>query len=348
MFEVDYLPVGDGTQSGDAITMRFPRADVDALAHVIIDGGFQSAGEKVVNHVVTRYGTDHIDIVILTHPDGDHIGGLGTVIRELNVDYLLTHRPALHGHPGLDASKAVEDLVSVAKQNGTEVVEPFAGTHAFGKALVIAGPTEAYYEQLLNEQALTQKAASQGSTSLSAARAAWMRLRRKLLSALPVEIPFDDAGGTNPRNNTSVVTDVRFGTGRRLLFTGDAGVPALQAAADYLAGASRADIRPTLFDAPHHGSRHNLDSATLTRFLGDPNQGSTQVRTGVISIAKTRAEDPRYPSPRVANGLMRRGCRVAQTAGVGFWLHGDGAPSRADYVPATYLEPQDESIDDRP
>jgi len=98
---------------------------------------------------------------------------------------------------------------------------------------------------------------------------------------------------------------------------------------------------------PHHGSRHNLDSDTLTRYLGEPDQKDNPVRSAVISIAKERAEDPRYPSPRVVNGLIRRGCRVVQTAGENVWHHGDGAPDRPDYGPATYLQPADESIDDR-
>ena len=143
MFEVDHLAVGKGTKSGDAITMRFTRDDNAQLAHVIIDGGFITNGLDIVRHVIHRYETDQIDVVILTHPDEDHIGGLGEVLRELQVEYLLTHRPALHGHPELEAAKAVEDLVKIPKDNNTTVVEPFTGLHHFGEALMIAGPDEA-------------------------------------------------------------------------------------------------------------------------------------------------------------------------------------------------------------
>ena len=47
MFEIDFLSVGDGAGSGDAIAMRFTRPDVDGqLGDVTIDAGFKSSGEQ--------------------------------------------------------------------------------------------------------------------------------------------------------------------------------------------------------------------------------------------------------------------------------------------------------------
>ena len=159
------------------------------------------------------------------------------------------------------------------------------------------------------------KAAARDAATISAAREAWLRLGRTILSVLPVEIPFGDHGGTNPRNNTSVITDIRVTGDRRLVFTGDAGVPALNAAADFLDSSGRADIRPTMFDIPHHGSRRNLDSDTLTRYLGRRPRGQPQPysadqhreatgRRSPVSIApcRQRADPARMPS-----GDNRRG-----------------------------------------
>ncbi len=39
MYEIDFLPVGDKGQSGDAIAMRFSRPDGTANAIVVIDAG---------------------------------------------------------------------------------------------------------------------------------------------------------------------------------------------------------------------------------------------------------------------------------------------------------------------
>lgn len=49
MYEVDILAIGEATASGDAITLRFTVPGTTRLAHVIIDGGFQSDGDKVVD-----------------------------------------------------------------------------------------------------------------------------------------------------------------------------------------------------------------------------------------------------------------------------------------------------------
>ena len=69
MYDIDFLPVGDGGRSGDAIALRFTRPDTGGLAHVIVDAGFQDDGDALVEHVNYYYGTSSIDLAILTHPD---------------------------------------------------------------------------------------------------------------------------------------------------------------------------------------------------------------------------------------------------------------------------------------
>ena len=54
-FEVDFLPVGDGEMSGDAITLRWgnlfgPR---DHQTVVVIDGGTKQSGQNLVQHLKT-------------------------------------------------------------------------------------------------------------------------------------------------------------------------------------------------------------------------------------------------------------------------------------------------------
>src|SRR6185436_11080833 len=70
MLEMDWLPVGDGERSGDAITARFTRLDTGALAHIVVDAGFNDDGKDVVAVFDRYYGTRKVDIAILTHPDG--------------------------------------------------------------------------------------------------------------------------------------------------------------------------------------------------------------------------------------------------------------------------------------
>ena len=81
-FEVDFLTAGE-SQSGDAISLRYER-DGNTFVHVV-DGGFQDDGPNVLDHLRKYYGGTAVSHVVLTHPDGDHAGGLRTVLEECSV-----------------------------------------------------------------------------------------------------------------------------------------------------------------------------------------------------------------------------------------------------------------------
>jgi len=345
MFEIDYLPVGDGARSGDAIAMRFTRPDNGHLAHVIIDGGFQDDGDDLVEHVKGWYGTSNIDLVILSHPDGDHIGGLGTVLRKLSVNALAAHDLAAHGGSDLPAAAAVTELRELAVAEGTALYEPFQGLRAFGGALLVAGPSEEFYKARVTEELVEQRRGARAAAVQRGVLAEGLaRLSARALQVFPVEIPFEDAGGTNPRNNSSAIIDVQFAE-QRFLFTGDAGVPALDAALDFLEVEGRTLRFPTFVDVPHHGSRHNGSSRLLDRLLGPKTNEDRGY--AYISIAQEAARDPRYPSPRITNAFGRRGYPSYVTAGQPIYLSGEDAPTR-NWTPLTPLPPREESIDDRP
>jgi beta-lactamase superfamily II metal-dependent hydrolase len=337
MYEIDFLPVGDGGRSGDAIAMRFTRPDTGTLAHVIVDAGFQDDGEALVAHVKKYYETTSIDLAILTHPDGDHIGGMGEVLRGLSVKELWVHDLSGRGGAGLPAADAVDDLVEVAGEQGTVVREAFAGSSAFGDALVILGPTVEYYEQLVAQEQEVAMAAT-GGRGMSFGASVSV-LAQRFLAALPVEVPFGDAGGTSPRNNTSMVTLLQL-DGKQLLLTADAGVPALDRALDWAVEQGCKVYQPKFAQLSHHGSRHNASSAFLDRLLGPTGQEPT--RTAFVSVTK---EAEKHPSPRVANGFMRRGYNVCPTHGQSIYYYSADAPDRG-WTPLTPLAPLDESLED--
>jgi beta-lactamase superfamily II metal-dependent hydrolase len=338
MYEVDFLPAGKGGRHGDAIAMRFTRPGGAGYAHVIIDAGFEENGEALVEHVQRYYNTSSIDLAIVTHPDGDHIGGMGVVIRKLDVGTLWIHRLKDRGGAGLPAADAVVDLIGVAEDNGTEVHEPFAGAWAFEGALMVLGPTEDWYGELVGEQQVEARERAAGARPTSSLAEAARLLGQRFLAALPlIEIPFHDAGGTNPRNNSSAITMLTV-DGHRLLFTSDGGVPALERAWDWLelnTGDTRA---PDFVDLPHHGSRHNASSAILDRILGPTGQAPT--RMAFVNVGPGASK---HPSPRVTNGFMRRGYQVGQTAGRPICHHSPGVPVRPGWVQLIPMEPLDES-----
>jgi glyoxylase-like metal-dependent hydrolase (beta-lactamase superfamily II) len=126
MHELDVIAVGN-EKDADAIAGRFTRPDNGAMAHVVIDAGWQADGDKVVSVLEQHYKAPSVDVLLLTHPDGDHIGGMGKIFDAFSVDLLVLHRLDQRGGASLPAADAVKELVEKAESKGTAVVEPRPG-----------------------------------------------------------------------------------------------------------------------------------------------------------------------------------------------------------------------------
>jgi beta-lactamase superfamily II metal-dependent hydrolase len=281
--ELDLLPVGAGKQSGDAFALRFTRPDTGAEARVIIDAGYRAEGAAMVAHVRERWGSDRVDLVVSTHPDPDHIGGLPTVLHELEVGTLWIHR--------LESHRTVRELLGIAAARGTTVVEPWTGQTFGGGALRLLGPDRATY------------AALQGAPAPTRPGFPWRTLRAVALAIhprLPFEIPFGPFEGTSPRNDSAMILALEL-PGFRALLPSDAGVAMVHRALD---------LAPGPYDlvlVAHHGSTHNASSRLLDRLAparrGDP---------AFVSAAKG---SPFHPARHVVRAYERRGRRVQVTAG---------------------------------
>lgn len=338
MFEIDFLWVGEETKTGDAIACRFTEPGTGQTRVVIIDGGIIETGDRIVDHVKTYYGTYSVDLVVCTHPDNDHIKGLFSVIENLSVDRLLIHRPAQHGFSRDDYKAGmVEDLVALARRRGTAVDDTsFAGARYFNGALTVAGPTEANYKGFLSEQASFNSMEQAIARALADQFGKAKRAFRTALGYDPGETLTDDNGGTTPRNNTSIICNLEV-DGYRALFTGDAGAPALTAAADLLDDAGLGYKALDFFDIPHHGSRHNLTKDLCDRLFG-PINGAVKQGSAYVTVGQ-KAED--HPRSEVVNALKRRGYPVYEARGRNIWWH-RGTPDRPSYGPIDPLDWLDE------
>jgi competence protein ComEC len=76
---VHFLDVGQG----DSILIETP-----SHYTILIDGGDWEAGEKVMTELHKR-GVEELDLLVATHPDIDHIGGLLPVLEEMEVKKVL-------------------------------------------------------------------------------------------------------------------------------------------------------------------------------------------------------------------------------------------------------------------
>ncbi|HMS13914.1 MAG TPA: hypothetical protein PKD80_12500 [Microthrixaceae bacterium] len=349
-FEIDFLPVGEGSHGGDAIALRFgdlKGVDNGDVFTAVIDGGYKTSGKSLVDHVHDVYETDAVDIVLSTHPDNDHIQGLEHVVRELRVGQLWIQQPSQEAKAlvasALDVATGSEherlatvtaslqqsqSLIELAVELGIEVVSPFAGLAAADGAFRVIGPTASYYDELLPHFRTSVptglKAAIAGALEARTGKVPGETLQHETLS---------DDSRTEPENNASVISLAHV-DGYALLFTADAGEDALVRAADYLDCEGFDWDQLDVVQIPHHGAESNVTPAILNRLLGNPVQ-ELGTRRACVSCPRSPARG--HPSKRVTNAFHRRGTRVFKTAGSMVRLSRDAPPreglSKAEQVP---------------
>lgn len=100
---VAFLDVGQG----DSIFIEAPNGN-----QVLIDGGASAAVLRELSRVMP-FNDRSIDIVIATHPDKDHIGGLSDVLERFDVEYILESGV-------IGESNTFNSFVSLAEQEKKE------------------------------------------------------------------------------------------------------------------------------------------------------------------------------------------------------------------------------------
>jgi len=366
-FEVDFLAVGDGERSGDAIALRFGNLTGKRSEQQVwvIDGGTKESGEAMVKHIKEYYQTDSVDFVVSTHPDSDHASGLSVVLEEMKVGNLLMHQPWNHAKEvrrlfdddrvtpsGIEARvwralQDVRELEKIATRKGIKIIEPFSDTIGRwelmpGAVVYLLSPSKAFYEQQLVSFRCMPEVAQAASIlalteSINKMLKAGVREVLRVLEETWLEEtltdPEDDA--TSAENNSSVVLLFEL-DGHWLLFTADAGVPALTEAANQ-AEKSRIDLKTTVdfIQVPHHGSKRNVGPSILNRVLGEIKAEKSYNKTAYVSAAKDG--QPKHPAKKVVNAFKRRGAEVYVTQGKNLLYSSNDAPKREGWEPAKPL-----------
>lgn len=149
---VTVLAVGQG----DSTVFELPSGQV-----LLVDGGGSpyaayDPGERVVVPFLARRGIKHVDVMVVTHPDGDHILGLTAVLQQVSVGEIW--------HSGFSADQPLmARLLRLARERGVpvRVVKELLGGHCFGDTRVDVlaphprGKGELLYDELSkNENSL--------------------------------------------------------------------------------------------------------------------------------------------------------------------------------------------------
>jgi len=356
-YEIDFLPIGD-TTSGDAITMRYRSDGVTRIQ--IIDGGYKSDGEKIVDHVNNHYDSPAvIDAVIITHPDRDHVGGIMTVLESFEVKEVWMNRPWLYAGELIDrftrysnvsnlekaikeAYPAIAEIEKLCIEKGIVIKEAFQGSKVCNYSTILAPSKEQFLKLVTDSDKTPLQNTKSFIDFLEEQGRGLAESASKFFSALWGEEYFP-AEGTSEENQMSVVQLIEL-CERKILLTGDAGRETLSEAADYRDShnlCNHDDLDK--IQVPHHGSRRNVCSETLDRWLGPKSSNpiaDTQInRTAIVSAA---INDEDHPRKAVIRGFMHRGCRVLETKGKTVCVS-HNAPRREGWISATPVEyPQEQ------
>lgn len=342
-YEIDFLAVGEGEKSGDAIALRFGNLNEPGTQKVlIVDGGYKDTGATLVEHIKTYYKTETVDAVLCTHSDSDHISGLTEVLDKMTVKNLFMHLPWKHapdietlfGDSKISSDKVklalrksldtARELEALAKKKGIPITEPFSDSSNGTGTLCVLGPSVKFYESLLpNFRGPAELAPERPLQKVAtAAKEVIVRVAENWGMETLTD-PEEDA--TSAENNSSVVTLFTHGQDR-FLFTADAGVPALTAAFNR-ATQLGIDLKTvSMVQIPHHGSKRNVGPTILDQILGPKRRDQQLTKKAYVSAAKDG--EPKHPAKKVINAFIRRGAKAYATQGKGLCQHSSDAPNR--------------------
>ena len=218
------------------------------------------------------------------------------------------------------------EIEKVANAKKIPIMEPFQGAKI--GAFTVMAPTKAHYLDMIVQSEKTPEAVaddtSRGGLIEGIQRMA-ARVAHFVKSAWGVEVFSTEE--TSAENEMSVVQYANL-CEMKILLTGDSGRAGLSIAADFAPSVGLTLPGIDRFQIPHHGSRRNVSSEILDRWLGDKLTSLLEENkhkfVGIISSAK---EDEHHPRKAVIRAVIHRGGKVITTEGSSIWSYKD-APAR--------------------
>ena len=109
--------------------------------YALVDGGYPESGERIVSYM-RQQGIKELDLLVGTHPHGDHIGGLPQVLNTFPTETVWTSQlPSPNDY--------VSNFTNAVTRNGADFVQPRPGeSFRLGDATIdVIGPLNLRYEE---------------------------------------------------------------------------------------------------------------------------------------------------------------------------------------------------------
>lgn len=342
-YELDFIGIEEHSKDADAICFRYYDNILKRYVVVVYDGGLQKYGEALTEHLKKYYfqgeSNPTIDYVICSHPDQDHASGLTEILHNFSVKKLIMNRPWLYIDELYKISdkkiipKTLEDrlkedypyikaLEDIANEKNIKIEEGFQGNKITSNLTILSPSKNFYLRQILESH----------KTPLNSKFKSIKESICSLIESWTNELLREDVN-TSPENESSIIVlgDMES---EKFLLTGDAGLLALNAAADY-AESYIHDLKAVKFyQIPHHGGRHNVSTKLLNRIVGETKpKNCTFDKTAFVSVAANSD----HPRKMVTNAFIRRGVKVYETRNKTLCHHSIDMPTRAGWINANNL-----------
>lgn len=356
-FDIEFLPVGDGTKAGDAIVISYGVNGPEQV--MVVDGGTVDSGEAMVKHIQKYFSSEAvITHLVSTHPDSDHASGLRPILEHFKVSNVWLHGLWHHAAETLHLFKdkrwtvdslaqairreysIIDELIHLANSRGTTIYEPFQGTQI--GPFVVLSPTRFAYEHLLPQFRKTPEPdveqLKQSQMWIEPRTSFLGKLLERVVDLIPENWDIEtlrEGGVTAAENESSVVLYGDFGKSAVLL-TADAGINALSWSYNYGRSIGVDFSKIDLIQVPHHGSRNNVSPSLLNHLVG-PKQLRGEATERLKAIVSAPKDDENHPRKVVMNAFKRRGAPVCTTQGSKYRYH-SGFAARDGYSVAMPLD----------
>lgn len=309
---------------------------------VLVDAGNEGDGQTIYNHIKKYYSQEYIDLVIITHCDSDHYGGMQYLINKHNdsnddfrIEKVWVHDP--YNHVDVDDVKYIRKEETLRKRlnaayefnDGSNLLElldeanivrreVFSGDTMDELNIKVLGPNKDYYESLIPDFRVDLDfKEEQDDEDVYAGLVCYTQTEDEFYSKA-----LEDAYDDKSKVNQSSIIFLFEPDSQKLLFTGDAGKEALHRVIDE--DKNKVVTNLDWLKVPHHGSKHNLDNAIISYL---------HPKTSYISTEKIK----KYANQCTINALKKVGNVYSTHQDRKSIWHHHGTKDREDYSPVKPL-----------